>query len=107
MPPRQERLPLLVLGIGHVDHPLGEEQKPQRGLMLGGVDEVGLPAGPLARREELPHAPVPVEDLVDPGELIAVHELVQGGLQHPQLPVVVDDELLAEPVVPQAQHHVD
>ncbi len=60
-----------------------------------------------AGAEELAHAAVPVDHPEDAGKLVALLELLDGRFEHPQLAVVVDDDLLAEAVVPQAQHHVD
>jgi len=50
---------------------------------------------------------VPIDNAKDPGQLVALRELLDGRLEHPQLAVVVDDDLLAEPIVPEPQHHVD
>ena len=102
----------VVLGLGldrvaHVDH-LGEEEQPDRRLGLVGVDELGVPlAAHVLGAEEVLHRAVPVDDAVDAGQLVALEELVQRRLEHPQLAVVVDDDLLAEAVVPQAEHDVD
>ena len=50
---------------------------------------------------------MPVHDLEDTGELEALHELMEGGFQHPQLAVVVDDDLLSVAVIPETEHDVD
>ena len=62
---------------------------------------------PVGRPEEVLDAAVPLDDLEDAGQLVALDELVQGRLEHPEVAVVVDDDLLAETVVPQAEHDVD
>jgi len=96
----QVGLALGVHGMVHVDH-LGVQQQAEGGLGLVGMDEVGahLPAA-LGRAEELAHAPVPVDHPEDARQLVALHELLDGRLEHPQVAVVVDDQLFAEAVVP-------
>ena len=37
---------------------------------------------------------------------LSFHKFLQGGLQDPELSVIVDDDLLAETVVPQTEHHI-
>ncbi len=72
------------------------------------MHEVGVPlAAFLLGAEELAHRPVPVNDAEDPGQLIPLLELLDGRLQHPQMTVIVNHDLLAKTIVPQPQHHVD
>src|SRR5665811_2038463 len=102
----------VLLGLGldrlrHVDH-LGEQRQPQRGLRLVGVDERRVPpTALLGGAEEVLDRAVPVDDADDGGNLVALEELVQSRLEHPQLAVVVDDDHLTEAVVPQTEHDVD
>ena len=97
------RFALGIHGVVHVHH-LGVEQQAERGLGFIGMHEVGvhLPAA-LHRAEEFAHAAVPVDHPEDAGELIALLEFLHSGFEHPQLPVVVDNQLLAETIIPQAR----
>jgi hypothetical protein len=103
----QVPLAFRVNRIVHVHH-LGEEQKAQRGLGFVRVDKVGAEhAAAVGGAEELAHAAMPVNHAENAGELVALLEFLHGRFEHPQLAVIVDDELLAETVVPQAEHHVN
>jgi hypothetical protein len=103
---RQVALALGVDGVLHVHH-VGVEQQSERGLGFVCVDEVGVQLAALfLGAEELAHGPVPVDDAEDPGQLVALLELLDRRLEHPQVTVVVDVDLLPESVVPEPQHDV-
>ena len=92
----------------HIQH-LGEQQQAHRGLRLIGVDKlrgnavimVGLCV------EELTDNTVPVYQSHESGQLETLEELLNGGLDHPVMAMVVDQNDLAKAIVPQAQHGVD
>jgi hypothetical protein len=89
------------------DQHVRETEESEGSLGLVGMDEVGdEPAPAIVGSEELTHDPVPVDDPEVSGELICVLEPLDGRLQDPELPVVVQDDLLAEAIVPQAQYGV-
>ncbi len=50
---------------------------------------------------------MPVDHTVDARELIAFLELLDGGFQHPQMSMVVEEDLFSESIIPQAQHDID
>ena len=104
---RQVVYPLCVDCVAHVHHFRVQEQS-QGCLRLVGVHKVGIPLATLRRGpEELAYGAVPIEDAEYAWQLVSLLELLDGRFQHPQVPVVVDVNLLSEAIVPQAQHHVD
>src|SRR5512139_2110523 len=62
---------------------------------------------PLTSPEEFTHAAVPVDHPVDTRQLVALLKLLDCRFEHPQLAVIVDDELFAETIIPKAQHDIN
>lgn len=103
-----------TLGLGiddaaHVHH-AGEHQQSRRGFRLvrmdkGSADEVR----PLAAQgvEKLADRAVPLHYGGEGGQLVALEELLDGGLYHPIHTVVIDQNDLTEAIVPQAKHYID
>src|SRR5512139_2109940 len=50
---------------------------------------------------------MPIQDPKDSRQMVPFHKLLQRCLEHPQLTMVIDDELFSETVIPQSKHDVD
>ncbi len=98
---------LSVDGVRHIDH-VWEEVQAQRRLGLFGVHKIAAPVPALRLGiKELAHGAVPVHHAKDTRELIALAELLHGAFEHPEVAMIVEDDLFAEAIVPQAEHHID
>ncbi len=104
----QETFRFGFLGHGHFNHSLGEHQESNRCFGLIRMDKRRFKRALLGLGiEKLPDCPVPVENLKDTRELVSIHKFVQGRLHDPELAMIVDDDLLPEPVVPESKHNIN
>jgi len=104
---RQESLHFGLRGIVHLDEARLEQQH-HRSLGLVGVNEIIVPfAAARLGAEKLAHRTVPVEGAEDAGQVPGLLQLLDRRLHQPGVAVIVDQDLLAETVVPEADHHID